>query len=49
MGEFFISQKSVHKSDFVHKSGESPQIESVGNFIHNMFSSTGSNVLKQNN
>ena len=31
---FFISQKSVHKSGFVHKSGESPQIESVGDFIH---------------
>ena len=31
---FFISQKSVHKSGFVHKSGESPQIESVGEFIH---------------
>ena len=33
---FFISKKSVHKSGFVHKSGESPQIESVGDFIHTM-------------
>ena len=41
---FFISQKSVHKSGFVHTSGESSLIESVGDFIHTMFSSIGSNV-----
>ena len=34
---FFTSRKSVHKSGFVHKSGESPQIESVRDFIHTMF------------
>ena len=34
---FFISRKSVQKSSFVHKSGESPQIESVGDFIHTTY------------
>ena len=33
---FFLSQKSVNESSFVHKSGESSQIESVGDFIHTM-------------
>ena len=34
---FFISSKFVQKSGLVHKSSESPQIESVENFTHTMF------------
>ena len=44
--QFFISRKSVDKSGFVDKSGESWQIGSVGDFIRAKFSSIGSNVWK---
>ena len=41
---FYSQVMFLNTSSFVHKSGESPQIESVGDFIHFLFSS----IARQN-